>query len=83
MLRVYERTLAAEPACLLLLVSYCASWVRLLRSHMEGLPHAPPPQRPPMMFDLALGAPSGSTAANRCALSRAARAATMQAINTK
>ena len=50
---------------------------------MEGLPHASPPERPPTMVDLALGAPSGSTAANRCALSHAARAATMQAIITK
>ena len=30
---------------------------------MEGLPHASPPERPPTTFDLALGAPSGSTAA--------------------
>jgi hypothetical protein len=35
------------------------------------------------MFDLVLGAPSGSTAANDKALYRAARAATMQAIITK
>ena len=30
---------------------------------MEGLPHAPPPERPPTMVELGLGAPSGSTAA--------------------
>ena len=65
-----------------LLVSYRASWFAA-RSHTEGHQHASPPERPPMMFDLVLGAPSGSTAANRCALYHAARAATMQAVHTK
>ena len=41
---------------------------------MEGLPHASPPERPPTMVDLGLGAPSGSTAANqKSAVPRRAR----------
>ena len=41
---------------------------------MEYIPHAPTPERPPTMVDLALGAPSGSTAANqKSAVPRRAR----------
>ena len=88
LLRVFdERTgrLFLGFACLLiLLVSYCASCVRLVQESYGGSPtRVTAGTASREGSGPGLGAPSGSTAANRCALSHAARAATMQPVCTK